>query len=156
MQARIADALVDVLSAVANGQLGEEQLPDVERSLLGSLAGWGEPDRHGAAVTIVTRQLFDHAQRELALRREASTGAAPLVANTRSALAAELARQLVLMAEGRSAGADALEVDPPEGCERVAWNQLGGFAYREGERLPAAAQGADRCHDPWPDATQLP
>jgi hypothetical protein len=80
---------------------------------------------------MIVQQVFDQAKLqvaspELSLRQQRAIGS----------MAQELTRQMILMAMGSSPGADGINVPLPPDHERVTWNQLGGFAYREGEPLP--------------------
>ncbi len=133
-RARAVEAAVgDLLRGVALGDVGEEQRSSAQKSLISLLEGWhwgNEKDRSTAAAVVV-QQIFDQAKAQgvssaLSLRQVQAI----------RAVAKEMARQLLLLSVGSSAGADGISAPLPAGYERITWNQLGGFPYREGSELP--------------------
>jgi hypothetical protein len=133
LRAELENILANSLSRLASGQLAAEQSLEVRRSLVLALAraGVGQTSTREAAAQIVVQQLFDQARPQPAQGAEL-----PGQQLARAALSREVARQLSLMADGKSAGADAIATDVPAGHRALAWAKLGGFEYREGAPLP--------------------
>jgi hypothetical protein len=130
-------AVRGLISGVALGQVDEAERADAQRALVALLERWqwgSEQDRTTAAAVIV-QQVFDQAK-----ARAASEVLSPQQLRAIDGVAKELARELLLLAAGQSPGADGLSGALPAGHERVSWNQLGGFPYREGAPLPAEVQ----------------
>jgi hypothetical protein len=134
LRAELERILSDWLARLVSGHLQSERGPDVQRSLVTVLdrAGWGQSSARESAAQIVVQQIFAQARLPPAEGPER-----PAQLHARAALARELARQLSLMAEGKSAGADAIAAEIPAGHLALSWARLGGFEYREGAPLPA-------------------
>jgi hypothetical protein len=130
----VEDSLRELLANVAGGRLGEEQRSEVQLSLIALLerVRWGKPDNRVNAAAVVVQQLFDQAKLQTP-----TSDLTPRQSQAIAALAKELTRQFLLLAVGSSPGADGIDIPLPEGHERVSWNQLGGFTYQEGGRLPS-------------------
>jgi hypothetical protein len=132
-RAATEQALERLLARVATGEVTEAQRSEVQQSLVALLerSERGTAESRVTATAMIVQQVFDQAKLqvaspELSLRQQRAI----------ASMAQELTRQLMLMATGSSPGADGIEVALPPDHERVTWNQLGGFAYREGEPLP--------------------
>jgi hypothetical protein len=132
-RAAAEQALRLLLSQVATGEITEVQRSEVQQSLVELLerSERGTAESRVTATAMIVQQVFDQAKLQavspdLTLRQQRAIGS----------MAQELTRQLMLMAMGSSPGADGIDVALPPHHERVTWNQLGGFAYREGEPLP--------------------
>jgi hypothetical protein len=96
---------------------------------------WGSEQNRATAAAVIVQQVFDQAK-----ARTSSEVLSPQQLRAIDGVAQELARELLLLAAGQSPGADGLSGVLPAGYERVSWNQLGGFPYREGAPLPAEVQ----------------
>ncbi|HVZ31950.1 MAG TPA: DUF3299 domain-containing protein, partial [Polyangiaceae bacterium] len=131
---RIEESVSTLLTAVVTGHLGDDQRSEAKRMLMSLLERerWGSVQNRALATSVVVQQLFDQARLQStrtdldARQRQAISG-----------LARELTRQLMLMAVGLRAGADAISARLPGGYEAITWGQLGGFKYQEGGPLPA-------------------
>jgi hypothetical protein len=133
----VEQAVRELIGGVALGQVDEGQRAEAQRELAALLERWRwgtEQDRSTAAAVIV-QQVFDQAK-----ARSSSERLSPQQLRAIDGVAKELARELLLLAAGQSPGADGLAGELPAGYERVSWNQLGGFAYREGAPLPDDVQ----------------
>lgn len=132
-RAATEQALGRLLGQVATGEVTEAQRSEVQQSLIELLerSGRGTAETRVTATAMIVQQVFDQAKLqvvspELSIRQRRAI----------ASMAQELTRQLILMAMGASPGADGIDVALPAGHERVTWNQLGGFEYREAEPLP--------------------
>jgi len=139
-RAAIEQALGELLSGIATGEVEETRRSELQASLMGLLErfNWGSAEGRATASAVIVQQMFDQAKLQ--------SVSAELSARQRQAIrgmAKELTRQLMLMATGSSPGADGIVATLPLGHERVTWNQLGGFAYREGGPLPPEVQALD-------------
>lgn len=139
-QAAVEQAVRELISGVALGQVEESGRGDVQLSLVGLLErlGWGSPDNRATAAAVVVQQVFDRAKLQ-SPSRELSVQQVRAI----QGVSRELARELLLLAIGVSAGADGIQEPVPTGHARVTWNQLGGFEYREGAELPPEVQALD-------------
>jgi hypothetical protein len=129
-----------VLTGVATGEVAEEQRAEIQSHLLRLLEqrGSGRPETRSNAAGMIVQQMFDRAKLgsvspELTARQRAAI----------SAMAAELTRQLLLLAVGASPGADALPITLPDGYAKLDWKRMGGFRYTEGGELPAEVRALD-------------
>jgi hypothetical protein len=133
-QRAVEVAIGELIGAVALGQVEETGRAQAQRSLVTLLETWrwGTDQNRATGAAVVVQQIFDRAKIEnrsveLSLRQvQAIQG-----------VAKELARELLLLAVGASAGADGISAALPAGHERITWNQLGSFPYSEGSPLPA-------------------
>lgn len=132
-RAAIEQALRRLLAQVATGEISEAERAGVQEALIGLLerSERGSTESRVTATAMVVQQVFDQAKLqvvspELSVRQRRAI----------DSMARELTRQLLLMAQGSSPGADGIAVALPPDHERVTWNQLGGFSYREGAPLP--------------------
>jgi hypothetical protein len=133
-QRAVESAIGELIERVALGQVDEAQRAEAQLSLVALLErwGWGTPENRTSGAAVIVQQIFDRAKlenrsEELSLRQVRAI----------AGVARELSRELLLLATGSSPGADGISAPMPPGHERVSWNQLGGFTYREGEALPA-------------------
>lgn len=132
---RVIDQLLaELLGGIATGQLQEQQRAEVQQRLVAALEAYaiGSPEHHASAAGLIVQQMFDQAKRQSG-RRDMTARQALAV----SGMARELSRQLIAVASGASPGADGVEAHLPAGHERLDWDRLGSFAYREGAPLPA-------------------
>lgn len=133
----VEQAVRELLGGVALGQVDEGQRSEAQRALVALLERWqwGSEQNRSTAAAVIVQQVFDQAK-----ARSSSEVLSPQQLRAIDGVAQELARELLLLAAGQSPGADGLVGELPPGYERVSWNQLGGFPYREGEPLPAEVQ----------------
>jgi hypothetical protein len=129
----VQSAIGELIERVALGQVDEAQRAEAQLSLVSLLErwSWGTPENRTSGAAVIVQQIFDRAKlenrsEELSLRQVRAI----------SGVARELSRELLLLAVGASPGADGISAAMPPGHERVSWNRLGGFTYREGEPLP--------------------
>src|SRR5690606_32936614 len=122
------------------GQIDEGQRAEAQRALAALLErwGWGTEQNRLTAAAVIVQQVFDQAK-----ARSSSASLSAQQARAIEGVARELARELLLLADGQSPGADGLSGALPAGYERVTWHQLGGFAYQEGAALPEAVRALD-------------
>lgn len=126
--------LTGVLTGIARGDVSDERRGEIQADLVQRLEarGSGRPETRSNAAGMIVQQLFD--------RAKLANVTSELSAQQRSAIpamAAELTRQLLLLAVGASPGADALPVSLPAGHTKLDWKKLGGFPYQEGGDVPA-------------------
>jgi hypothetical protein len=132
-QAAAEQAVRELISGVALGQVEEASRGEAQLSLVALLErlGWGSPENRTTAAAVVVQQVFDRAKLQ-----SRSTGLSLQQVRAIQGVSKELARELLLLAIGVSAGADGINEPLPSGHARVTWNQLGGFPYEEGAELP--------------------
>jgi hypothetical protein len=130
----VETAIGELIGAVALGQVEESGRADAQRSLVSLLENWrwGTDQNRASGAAVVVQQIFDRAKVE---SRSVELSARQVQAI--QGVAKELARELLLLSVGSSAGADGISAALPAGYERITWNQLGSFPYREGGELPA-------------------
>jgi hypothetical protein len=133
-QRAVESAIGELLERVALGQVDEARRAEAQLALVALLErwSWGTPENRTSGAAVIVQQIFDRAKlgdrsEELSLRQVRAI----------AGVARELARELLLLAVGSSPGADGISAAMPPGHERVSWNRLGAFTYREGEPLPA-------------------
>ncbi|HTV18573.1 MAG TPA: DUF3299 domain-containing protein [Polyangiaceae bacterium] len=133
----VEQAVRELIGGVALGQLDETQRAEAQRSLASLLErwNWGTEQNRLTAAAVIVQQVFDQAK-----ARAASVELSAQQVRAIEGVARELARELLLLAAGESPGADGLSGALPAGFERVTWNQLGAFPYRDGVPLPAEVQ----------------
>lgn len=136
-QAAVEQAVRELISGVALGQVQEASRGDAQIALVALLErlGWGTEANRATAAAIVVQQVFDRAKLQ-----SRSTGLSLQQVRAIQGVSRELARELLLLAIGVSAGADGIDEPLPPGHARVTWNQLGGFPYEEGAELPQEVQ----------------
>jgi hypothetical protein len=129
----VEEAVRQLIESVALGQTEETYRADAQRELVSLLERWhwGTPENRSSGAAVIVQQIFDRAKVE---NRSVELSAQQLQAI--AGVAGELSRELLLLAVGSSPGADGIAEALPAGVERVTWNQLGGFPYREGGTLP--------------------
>jgi hypothetical protein len=130
-------AVRELISGVALGQIDEAQRAEAQRALVALLERWhwGSEQNRATAAAVIVQQVFDQAK-----ARASSEVLRPQQLRAIEGVSRELARELLLLAAGQSPGADGLTGALPAGYERISWNQLGGFPYLEGAPLPAEVQ----------------
>jgi hypothetical protein len=133
----VEEAVRELIGGVALGQVDESQRADAQRSLSSLLARWrwGTEENRSTAAAVIVQQVFDQAKLS---NRSVELSAQQVRAI--QGVARELTRELLLLAVGSSPGADGITGALPAGHERVTWNQLGGFPWREGTALPPEVQ----------------
>lgn len=133
----VEQAVRELLAGVALGRVEETQRADAQRSLAQLLERWqwGTDQNRMTAAAVIVQQVFDQAK-----ARGSSVELSVRQLRAIEGVAQELARELLLLAVGSSPGADGLTGAVPAGHERITWNQLGAFPYREGASLPAEVQ----------------
>jgi uncharacterized protein DUF3299 len=133
-------AIGELIGAVALGQVEESGRAEAQRSLVTLLETWrwGTDQNRATGAAVVVQQIFDRAKIE---NRSAELSMRQVQAI--QGVAKELARELLLLAVGSSAGADGISAALPAGHERITWNQLGSFPYNEGGALPAEVMALD-------------
>jgi hypothetical protein len=136
-QAAVEQAVRELISGVALGQVEEASRGEAQLSLVALLErlGWGSPANRTTAAAVVVQQVFDRAKLQ-----SRSTGLSLQQVRAIQGVSRELARELLLLAIGVSAGADGINEPLPSGHARITWNQLGGFPYQEGAELPPEVQ----------------
>ena len=129
----VEEAIGQLIQGVALGQTEETARADAQRQLIALLERWqwGTPENRTSGAAVIVQQIFDRAKME---NRSVELSVQQLQAI--AGVAGELARELLLLAVGSSPGADGIAEALPAGVERVTWNQLGGFPWREGGALP--------------------
>jgi len=129
----VEEAIRELIQSVALGQTQETYRADAQRQLISLLERWqwGTPENRTSGAAVIVQQIFDRAKVE---NRSVELSVQQLQAI--AGVAGELARELLLLAVGSSPGADGIAEALPAGVERVTWNQLGGFPWREGAPLP--------------------
>ncbi len=139
-QRAVEEAVRELIGGVALGQVDESQRAEAQRSLASLLTRWrwGTDENRATAAAVIVQQVFDQAKlsnRSVALN----------VQQVRAieGVARELTRELLLLAVGSSPGADGISGALPAGYERITWNQLGGFPWREGAALPPEVEALD-------------
>lgn len=139
-RAALDGLLGDILGRVTSGSVTEDQRGAVQDQLVRELElrGIGKAELRASAAGLVVQQIFD--QSKLQAARSEMTAARALAI---SGMARELSRQLLAVASGRSAGADAIFAQLPAGHERLDWKRLGEFVYREGAPLPEEVLALD-------------
>lgn len=132
-QAGVEAAVRELIEGVALGRVDETQRAEAQRALVALLErwSWGAPEHRSMAAAVIVQQVFD--QSKLQSR---SVDLGPQQRRAIQSVARELTRELLLLAIGSRPGADGLAGELPAGHERISWNQLGGFPYLEGVRLP--------------------
>jgi len=132
-RAAVERAVRELISGVALGQIDEGQRAEAQRGLVALLEQWrwGAEQNRLTAAAVIVQQVFDQAK-----ARASSAALSARQLRAIEGVARELSRELLLLAAGSSPGADGLSGVLPAGFERVVWNQLGGFPYREGAPLP--------------------
>ena len=136
----VEQAVRELIGGVALGQVDEAQRADVQRSLASLLERWqwGTAENRETAAAVIVQQVFDQAKLS---NRSVELSAQQVRAI--EGVARELTRELLLLAVGSSPGADGISGALPAGYERITWNQLGGFPWREGTALPPEVQALD-------------
>jgi len=132
-QRAVEAAIGELIEGVALGKLDETRRAEARLALIALLErwGWGTPANRDSGAAVIVQQIFDRAKLE-SRSVELSVPQVRAIAS----VARELARELSLLAVGASPGADGISAAVPAGHERISWNLLGGFTYREGEPLP--------------------
>jgi hypothetical protein len=133
-QRAVEVAIGELIGGVALGQIDETGRAQAQRSLVTLLETWrwGSDQNRVTGAAVVVQQIFDRAKIE---NRSVELSVRQVQAI--QGVAKELARELLLLAVGASAGADGINASLPAGHERITWNQLGSFPYSEGAALPA-------------------